>query len=164
MECLSLFSARPSPPRPPTTTFHFHSAATVFLQLSNEAMFSGSRTGSVTVSGTTTSVTIGTTAICLALWQPEYQAFLGKRGKMEAKKGESSLPTFPSKISSPLAPQEGLILRLALWPPSTRTRSICVVTAMGQIASAMTLFTTGTSQPAVGHCAQWPSCKTTRFI
>ena len=99
------------------TTFYFHSAATVFLWLSNEAMFSGSRTGSVTVSGTKTCVTIGTTAICLAL-----------------------------------------------WPPSTRTRSICVLTAMGQIASAMTLFTTGTRQPAVGHCAQWPSCKTTRFI
>lgn len=108
MECLILFSA---------PHFLFRSAATVFLRLSNEAIFSGSTTGSVTVSGTTTCVTIGTTAIC---W--------------------------------------------ALWPPSTPTRSICVVTAMGQIASAMTLFTTGTSQPAVGHCAQRPSCITTRFI
>ena len=105
MECLLLFSA---------PHFLFRSAATVFLRLSNEAMFSGSRTGSVTVSGTTTCVT---TVICLAL-----------------------------------------------WPPSTPTRSICFVTAMGQIASAVTLFTTGTSQPAVGHCAQRPSCITTRFI
>ena len=51
---------------------------------------------------------------------------------------------------------------LAQLPPSTPTLSICFVTAIGQIASAMTLLTTGTSQPAVGHCAQWPSCKTTR--
>ena len=44
--------------------------------------------------------------------------FWGKRGKMEAKKGESflfsPLPPPPSKISSPLYPQEGLILRLGL--------------------------------------------------
>ena len=35
--------------------------------------------------------------------QHEYQAFLGKKGKMEAKKGESWRAP-PSKISSPLAP------------------------------------------------------------
>ena len=36
--------------------------------------------------------------------QPEYQAFLGKRGKMEAKKGESSSPPPPSPISNLLSP------------------------------------------------------------
>ena len=36
---------------------------------------------------------------------------------------------------------------LAQWPSSTLTLSICFVTTMGRIASAMTL-------PAVGHCAQ----------
>ena len=42
--------------------------------------------------------------------------FWGKRGKIEAKKGENSpLLPLPSKFSSPLAPWEGLILRLALW-------------------------------------------------
>ena len=108
MECLILFSA---------PHFLFRSAATVFLRLSNETMFSGSTAGSVTVSGTTTCVTIGTTAICFVQWSP-----------------------------------------------SAPTRSICFLTAMDQIASAMTLFTTGTCQPSVGHCAQWPSCKTTLLI
>ena len=43
--------------------------------------------------------------------------FWEKRGKMEAKKGES-----PSKISSPLAPLEGLILRLPWRSPGYAPR------------------------------------------
>ena len=39
--------------------------------------------------------------------QPEYQAFLGEKGKERSEKGRER-----THISSPLAPQEGLILRL----------------------------------------------------
>ena len=39
--------------------------------------------------------------------QPEYQAFLGEKGKERREKGRER-----THISSPLAPQEGLILRL----------------------------------------------------
>ena len=54
--------------------------------------------------------------------QPEYQPFLGKKGKDGSEKGRElfsplPLPPPPSKISSPLAPQEGLILRLVQKRP-----------------------------------------------
>ena len=54
--------------------------------------------------------------------QPEYQPFLGEKGKDGSEKGRElfsplPLPPPPSKISSPLAPQEGLILRLVQKQP-----------------------------------------------
>ena len=54
--------------------------------------------------------------------QPEYQPFLGEKGKDGSEKGRElfsplTLPPPPSKISSPLALQEGLILRLVQKRP-----------------------------------------------
>ena len=59
--------------------------------------------------------------------QPEYQAFPEERGKDGSEKGRelppalSPLPSPPSKISSPLASQEGLILRLLAARRQERT-------------------------------------------